>query len=241
MIEWLPEFALTSSERENIGAYNAVACVAKAARSIYTSNKYQRRGELGELILHALLRQVFKTVPAISKFYYKDSANDTVKGFDAVHVVATETNLQLWLGEVKFYDNISKAISDVVAELNNHSNRDYLRSEFSAITNKIDATWPHATRLEKLLHRNTSLDEIFNATCIPVLLTYNSPTVCCHTDITDKFKIAFEQELLTHRNAFASKFLPGNLKIYLFLFPLKSKEELITAFDDKLKHCQSIL
>jgi hypothetical protein len=240
LIEWLPEFALTDTEREAIRDHNAIARVAQAARSIYTSDKWQRRGEPGELLLHAIIRQVFETVPAISKYYFKDSANDTVKGFDSVHIIASDAELQLWLGEVKFYNEIGRAITDVVTELQAHTQRDYLRGEFASINNKIDDNGRHAARLKKLLHRNTSLDEIFDAVCIPVLLTYDSPTIENHTAVTADFQRAFEQEVLRHRDTFAAKALPTNLKIHLFLLPLKSKAELMQRFDEKLKACQAI-
>ena len=45
----------------------------------------------GNLVTHSM-RQVFDTIPAISKIFYKDSANDTVKGFDAVHVLNSHSN-----------------------------------------------------------------------------------------------------------------------------------------------------
>jgi hypothetical protein len=240
LIEWLPEFALTESEREAIRSHNAIARVAQAARAIYTSDKWQRRGEPGELLLHAIIRQVFETVPAISKYYFKDSANNTIKGFDAVHVVASDTELQLWLGEVKFYDEIGRAIRDVVVELQAHTQRNYLRGEFASINNKIDENGRYAARLKKLLHRNTSLDEIFDAVCIPVLLTYDSPTIGGFTAVTADFQRAFEKEVLSHRDNFAAKALPTNLKIHLFLLPLKSKAELMQRFDEKLKACQTI-
>jgi len=63
------------------------------------SDKYKKRGEIGELLLHVICREVFKTYPAITKYFYKDSANNTVKGFDAVHVVVGGDGLELWLGE----------------------------------------------------------------------------------------------------------------------------------------------
>ena len=69
LVEWLPDFALNYSERESLNSDNAVALLAKAASVIYSSDKYQRRGELGEILLHVAVRQVFDTVPAISKFY----------------------------------------------------------------------------------------------------------------------------------------------------------------------------
>lgn len=240
LAEWLPEFALTEKERESIGAHNAVALVGQAARAIYTSEKYQRRGEIGELLLHVIIRQVFETLPAISKYYFKDGANETVKGFDAVHVVVSESELQLWLGEVKFYDDIARAIRDVVAELKQHTQREYLRGEFATITNKIDDAWPHADRLKRLLHRNTSLDEIFDAVCIPVLLTYESVTMAGFDAVTEDFLAAFESEVLEHHATFAGKEFPSNVKIHLFLFPLHAKADLTREFDEKLKTCQAL-
>src|SRR3712207_6996007 len=60
-----------------------------------SSEKYSKRGEFGELLLHSVIRDVFHSEPAISKIFFKDSANDTVKGFDAVHVVEVEGSLEL--------------------------------------------------------------------------------------------------------------------------------------------------
>lgn len=103
LMEWLPEFCLSYSEHESIKGTNAVSQLRAAAKTVYDTDKYDRRGEFGELLLHALLRETMKTEPAISKIFFKDSVNNTVKGFDAIHVVDTPSGLELWLGEVKFY------------------------------------------------------------------------------------------------------------------------------------------
>jgi hypothetical protein len=241
LMYWLPEFALKHSERAAIGDHNMVELLARAARSTYKSPKYQKRGELGELLLHAVVREVFDTIPAIAKLFYKDGPNDTVKGFDLVHVVATPTDLELWLGEVKFYSDIAAAIRDVVAELHAHVERDYLRGEFAAITNKIDDAWPHAEKLKKLLDETTSLDQVFSCTCVPVLLTYDSPTVSGHRELCDAYRTAFEAEVFKHAETFASKSLPTNVRIELLLVPLGSKADLVKSFDEKLKHAQKII
>lgn len=199
MMEWLPEFALTYSERRSLGSNSAVRLIRAAARSIYATEKFKNRGEFGELLLHIAIRQVFQTLPAISKIYYKDSDNDTVKGFDAVHVVATEDSLELWIGESKFYEDISKAIADVVDELQIHTQGSYLRREFAAVVNKIDQRWPHAERLKKMLDDTTSLDVIFDATSIPVLLTYDSDAVNAHDKVTQQYVEAFVDEVKRHQ------------------------------------------
>jgi hypothetical protein len=242
LIEFLPEFALRYAELTSLGGHNAVALVAKAARAVYSTPKYKKRGEIGELLLHVLCREVFDSVPAISKYYYKDSANNTVKGFDSVHVVIAGGKLELWLGESKFYTNVTKAINKAVEDLKAHTGRDYMRSEFVTIQNMIDPAWPYANELRKLLKPNVSLDKVFETICIPVLLTYDSETVKTHHDVTSQFIVAFTQEVNIHRQTFADKnpLRTTKLRVHLFLFPLKSKASLFAEFDARLKACQSI-
>ncbi|KIG05322.1 hypothetical protein BurMR1_3635 [Burkholderia sp. MR1] len=133
LFQSLPDFCLRYSEYHSIDAGNAAERLGEAARKIYQTDAYRNRGEFGELILHVALKKVFATLPAISKIYFKDSSNHAVKGFDAVHVVPTQAGLELWLGEVKFYQNIGKAITDVCLELDAHFEREYLRDEFLLI------------------------------------------------------------------------------------------------------------
>jgi hypothetical protein len=237
-MEWLPEFALSWSERKSMGDHNGVRMLKRAAAAVYSTDKFGKRGEFGELFLHIAIRQVFGSLPAISKIFYKTSSNDTVKGFDAVHVVGSPTDLELWLGEVKFYENINKAIRDVVAELATHTTTNYLKSEFAFITNKIDINWPHAEALRQLLSPNASLDCIFKRLCVPVLLTYDSPCVKSHAAITKEYQRAFEAELAQHYAAFAGSHLPNDIRIHLFLLPLHTKKTLISLLDKGLKQWQ---
>ena len=238
LMEWLPEFALSYSDAQAISSGNAVRLLRDAALRVYQSDKFERRGEFGELLLHAVLRQVFDTIPAISKIYYKDSANNTVKGFDAVHVVAAAKTMELWLGEAKFYDSFSKAVSAVVEELDFHTGKNFLRNEFALLINKIDPAWPHAERLKKLLHPNTSLDQVFDTLCVPVLLTYNSAALASHNKVTTQFCAALSTELEKNHETFAAQPLPKNLRIHLILVPLHTKKELLTALDKELKKWQ---
>ena len=121
LFEWLPEFALSYSELKDIDSASARKLIKKAATTVYTTEKYQRRGEFGELLLHAILREVFDSQPAISKLYFKTSTNETVKGFDAVHVVENNDELEIWLGEVKFQKDPSDAVRKVVNEPKVHT------------------------------------------------------------------------------------------------------------------------
>jgi len=239
-MDWLPEFALSIAECERMNHANAARFMRRAAKAVYESKKFQNRGEFGELFLHIAIRQVFDSIPAISKIYYKTSSNDTVKGFDAVHVVGSVDALELWIGEAKFYDDIAGAIRDVVKEINDHTQTDYLRSEFALITNKIDASLEHAAALKKLLDPNTSLDEVFMRACIPVLLTYDSLTVQGYTRCDAQYEAAFVKEVESHWENFAGKDLPTELRIHLFLLPLRTKKQLVAILDERLKSWQVI-
>ena len=240
LFEYLPEFALTYSEFEKLTGENAVAKMRQVAASIYQSGKFKNRGEFGELLLHAIIRETYDTIPAISKIYYKDGPNETVKGFDAVHVIVTDKALELWLGEVKFYNNISNAISDVIEELNQHIKTRYVRNEFIAITNKIDTKWPHANILKTLLHPNTSLDDVFSNTCIPVLLTYDSSVLTRYDNKCDEYIQEISEEFQRFHKKFCDKLGEFPLTIHLFLFPLNTKAELINSLESKLKIWQSL-
>lgn len=239
LIEGLPEFCLTYSEARELNHETAVAMIRQAAKRVFTTKKFEKRGEFGELLLHIVLNQIAKTLPAISKIYYKDADNDTVKGFDAVHVVDAGGQLELWLGEVKFYEDIAAATRDVVQELHKHSDADYLRREFYAIQNKIDDAWPHAEKLKTLLHEKTSLDDVFSALCVPVLLTYDSKTTASHNSFDQRYVDALTAEMQSIHESFVARSLPP-LRIHLFLVPTATKKALIARLDEKLKTWQRL-
>lgn len=247
IMEWLPEFALNYSDLQSIGHSNAVKILKKAAKTVYQSEKYRKRGEFGEILLHIAIRQVYETLPAISKIYYKTGVNDTVKGFDAVHVVKAEDGLELWVGEVKFYQTLSQAIYDVAPEIIDHLETDYLKSEFILIKNKIDPLWPESESLNELLHDNKSLDEVFKRICIPVLLTYNSNVVATTKENNETYieniKKELESSYMNLRSKISEKYKDRFLEdfsitLHVIFIPLKDKAKLVEALDTKLKAFQ---
>jgi hypothetical protein len=236
----LADFALTEKEKATMSPFNSNRKLKKAAKIVYATDKYKSRGEYGEILLHLIMRDYFNSIPAISKIYYKDGANETVKGFDAVHIVPIEGDLELWLGEVKFYNDINRAIRDVVKELQDHTDKDYLRNEFLFISNKIDDAWKYADKLKKLIDERTSLDKIFTRIRIPVLLTYDSDVVKSYREVCDDYKKALTEELNKHHTNFRSKNLPNNVDIILILIPLEHKEILVDKLHHKLRIWQQI-
>lgn len=244
LLAWVVDWALPHSEREAVSADNLFSALSRALNRVYTSTKTDRRGEIGELLLHLAIRSNYSTVPAVSKIYFKDASNDTVKGFDAVHIVPTDDDgLEVWLGESKFYTDVRRAVRDVVAELQDHLVTDYLRLEFAAVADKIDSNWPYAEKLKKLFLPETSLDDVFERAVIPVMLTYDSHSVSNFTSDSAEYRAEIESEI---REAFAyfverlaTKPLPREVIIRLVLIPLNTKELLVEAFDTRLKNLQA--
>lgn len=247
VMEWLPEFALNHSELSEIGHANAVRMTKKAAKIVYQTEKYGSRGEFGEILLHIAIRQIYQTIPAVSKIYYKTAVNETVKGFDAVHVVKKNDELELWIGETKFYKDISGAIYDVSKEIVDHLETDYLKTEFLLISNKIDSNWEEADALRQLLAENTSLDRIFKRACIPILLTYESDVIKRSsvsdagylTSIQNEIRVEYVKMRKKLGESYKARFntaLP--LTVHVILIPLNEKLALTAALDQRLKAMQ---
>lgn len=243
MFEYLPEFALRHEELGPKGQEEWVPRLVDAAKNVYTTKKFKRRGEFGELLLHAVVREIWKSEPAVSKIYYKDSPNETVKGFDAVHLVCPSGgDLEILLGEVKFYNSIDSAMTTVAKELRDHfENDDWLKAEFAAVTRKVDPSWPRAKEFKELLHRRKTLDEIASQIRVPVLLTYDSECAAAHSKCDDAYREQFEAEILDIRERFAAKNLPQDIVIDLLLVPMREKKELLKILESKLRSWQGLI
>jgi hypothetical protein len=242
LFEYLPDFALRYDELGPAGHDLWVTKLREAAQSVYTTDKFKRRGEFGELLLHAVIRELWESEPAVSKLYYKDGPNETVKGFDAVHVVVPSNGpLELLLGEVKFYKSIDKAMTDVAKELRDHfGNDDWLRSEFIAVTRKVSEAWPHAAELSQLLHRRRTIADILERVRVPVMLTYESPCVDKHNACHEEYCSELEAEITNLQERFAGRDLPSDVVVDLLLVPLERKAELIKQLELRLKAWQKI-
>lgn len=249
MLNWAADWVLTHEERASFTLSNGMALMAKAISLIYTSEKYKNRGEIGELLLHMVLRRFLNSEQAISRIYFKDAPNDTVKGFDAVHIVETSeagengSELELWLGESKFFTDGSGAIRAVLAELQDHLDKQYLRTEFAAISSKIDPSWKHAETLKSLLARQVSLDEVFERVVIPVFITFDSDITGKHQTSSPEYKAEIAEHLRaeweTFRQKLTAKQLPREVRVQLILLPMNTKTDLLDAFDGRLKSWQA--
>jgi hypothetical protein len=238
---WLPSFVLPWSEQQHhLGSETAIELLRSAARRVYDSDKYKSRGEFGELILHGVLLQEYKTQAAVSKMWFKDAANDTVKGFDVVHITSEEGELHLWLGEAKFYGDQSGAVREAITSMTAHLEADYLRSEFAFVSSKIDPGAPYASQLAELLHENTSLDKVFAVLHLPILITYDSRAAATNSKSDSTYFDQVKSEILPAWNALKTKLPSTSAVVHVILVPLPDKASLATQLHERLEHWQHL-
>jgi hypothetical protein len=238
---WLPSFVLPWSEQQRVlGSHAAIDLLRAAARRVYDSDKYKSRGEFGELILHGVLLQEYGTQAAISKFWFKDAANDTVKGFDVVHISESDGGLELWLGEAKFYGDPAGAVREAIKSVKEHLLADYLRAEFALVSSKIDPGAPYASRLAELLHHNTSLDAVFEALHLPILITYDSSAAGVHSQSDKDYVAAVREEITKAWNSLAKTLPTTEAVVHVILVPLPDKAALATALHERLEVWQRL-
>lgn len=246
LINWAADWILPTQELEGYNHATGTALLGKALSRVYSTIDFERRGEIGELLLHMILRKFYGSSRLISRIYFKDAANDTVKGFDCAHIVDTGTSgeLELWLGESKLYKDSYGAASAIYDELKLHLSRDYLRYEFAAITDKIPDDYPHRDKITALLSRTTSLDKTFKSVVVPIFISYDSEAAGKHRESTDEYLTDLRAEVMANwksiRDRYENWTLPRQIRAHVFFFPMDTKTQLTSAFDGRLKAWQAL-
>ncbi len=143
LVEWLPDYALAEDElRTHHG--NAFVKLRQAAVRVYTSKKYEFRGEAGEIALHAICRDYFNTIPISPRVFFKSTSNDVIKSFDLVHArFPKDKPFEIWLGESKLYDDASAAISSAISSIKDHIDKGFLTNQKLLLGPQIPKSTPH--------------------------------------------------------------------------------------------------
>jgi hypothetical protein len=234
----IPEFALGYHAGTQIPLTDMVDRLKEAAETVYLTDKYQKRGEFGELILHLLLRDFFDSVPLVSKIYFKDSHNVAAHGFDGVHV--TTADRKLWLGESKLYLDGKKGVRDLADDLKKHVSADYLRREFALLSRKLPESIPEIEHWRTLMDKHNTLENIYSGIVVPMVCTYSSPIFSAHSDNSAEYFAAFETECRELFREFESCRIQTDCDVVLLTLPVPCKNELNDEVHKRLKAMQNI-
>lgn len=266
IINTIPEYVFAQYENPEIPQTDAVEKLREAAHSIYKIKDFDimrkwylehdedakskiekmsanRRGEFGELLLHLLLREFKGTIPLVSKVYFKDTTGVPAHGFDAVHISPDQKIM--WLGESKFYVNGKAGIKDLVEDLSNHFNRNFLDEQFMIIKKNLENnSIPQRDEWIRTLNNCSKLREKINMINIPMLCTYSNDIYKYFSDLTETDAVTYHESNVQELKSYFDKInchpLKAQLNVILMLFPVRNKKELVTKLHEKLWHMQCI-
>ena len=238
LIEWLPEYALPEDEL-NVTHANIYVKLKQAALRVYTSEKYKKRGEAGEITLHAICRDYFDTLPITPRVFYKSASNDVVKAFDMVHArFPAAGGVELWLGESKLYADTKQAITEALKSVKDHLDQGFLKEQKLLIGPQIPKSTPRYQELMELFEPQTSLDKFISSGVFVIGILSNSSACATAQKVDDAYKAALNKEFSVLKNSLAQSGLTKNIRVLLLYIPLANKDGFVTAFDSKLKGLQ---
>lgn len=265
VMRYLPEYAM-GYDAENISITNIVDQVRETAKSVIQIKRineikqyletetpydqwdkevlkiYNAKGIFSELILHFLLRDMKRTLPLISKIYFKDSISVEAHGFDAVHVLDDK----LFLGEAKFYNDGKLGIKALIDDLNKHFKHDYLKEQFVIISRALIHNNQMRDEWISKLSSAKRLEDKFNIIYIPLLCVYEDKVA---TEIIEKLNtkckaesiyfshVVKMKEFFNKNNTFPNQ---ERIQPLLILLPVKSKDKIVSAMLSRIYNMQNI-
>lgn len=239
LFNWIPYVGLNQELQLELGSHNFIDLLSIAARHIYTTKKTQSRGELGEILLHLACILEFGTIPVMCKLALKSGANDTVKGYDGVHLLPVDNDFEIWLGESKFYQgNGTRAVTDAVSSIADHFLTAFLNTEKAMIYGHITKETPHYEELRSLFKKQTSGDELIKKAVFPVLICYESAAVSSFQELSDEYVEALKFEGNALEEHFSIKCAEADIsgvRFQLIFVPIDNKNKLVDRFDQKLE------
>lgn len=238
LAEWLPDYALPEEELR-IDHGNILVKLNQAAVRVYTSSKYASRGEAGEIALHAICRDFFKTIPLSPRVFYKSASNDVVKAFDMVHVrFPQDQSIQIWLGESKLYKSGASAIAEAIKSIKDHVDGGFLSNQKLLLGPQIPKTTPRYSDIMKIFGKQESLDTLIKNAVFVVGILCDSHAVSEAKTHEQSYIDAAAKELENMEAKLLASGLPSSLKLVLVYIPLQSKKSFVDAFDKRLKGLQ---
>lgn len=161
---FLVVYSLKKSDYENIDKYN-LKDIYKIAREKFTNLPLS--GELGELILFALLESDRNAPQILNKMSLKTDGNMHIHGLDAIHMGVWNKELCLFYGSSKMYGKLTKGLYDAIKELENfEEDPKNEKLEINLINNNIDSSRfkEYTSQLKEVLNpysKKTSLRIVY--------------------------------------------------------------------------------
>ncbi|MDT3426439.1 hypothetical protein J2Z22_001965 [Paenibacillus forsythiae] len=152
--EAVVHFALTKKEIQKYKDDDDFGEMQRKAWERISKAHKNSKGDYGELLLFIILTIFFPSEKFVTKVRLRSSTKDQIKGFDCAHFSIENGKAVLWLGEAKFHQQFSGAITDAIKSIHEHCKIDYLRDEISILGSNIE--------LNESFHEYDKINDILN-------------------------------------------------------------------------------
>ncbi|USG67336.1 DUF1837 domain-containing protein [Brevibacillus ruminantium] len=227
--ETVVHFALTKEEIRKYKEDDDFGEMQRKAWERISKAHKNSKGDFGELLLFILLSIFFPSEKFVTKVRLRSSTKEQIKGFDCAHFSIEDGEVILWLGEAKFHNRFSNAISGAIDSIKEHCNIDYLRDEISILGSNIELNeeFQEYEKINNILNGGVTLDKI--KIRIPVLLTYDCNVIPKHQDIEDALFIEemTEEFISKYKNIDSQQLsLKPNIEVLFIIVPFESVSEI---------------
>ncbi|MGE4317735.1 MAG: DUF1837 domain-containing protein [Deferribacterales bacterium] len=203
-------------------------------KAVRNTSQHTAQGELGELLLFALLETYYDAPKILTKMSLKTNRRMPYHGADGVHAQFHQGKLRLYLGESKLHEAFDGAKNDAISSIAECFQQDKYDFEFDKIETHID--FPNMDNDLKDLILN--LTNPFNNQNIqnnilhtPCFIGFTDADI--FSDTYDEYIKKYKEMANHHISSFYNTLQNKNLSPYktpLLLLPFSSVEEVVKQF-----------
>ena len=249
----IAQTGLSAEERDNLYSESPYTSLTESIKNLRLVDKDNGKGsEIAEIVLYGIMRYHYHALPVVPKIFYKQNPNDNAKGADSVHIVLDDQgDFSLWLCEAKFYNDIAdERLYDPIKSVFDTISTDRIKKENSIITNIRDLEYviidPNIRKkVQTILRRDTSIDEIRKRLHVPVLLLHECSKTNKATELTEAYLNDIKEYHLnraqkyfeSQNNKQKKENIHGyeHIQFHLILFPVPQKKDIVNWFVERAK------
>jgi hypothetical protein len=243
----IKETALSKEERDSL-IDDADTTLYNSVINLRLLDGEEAGGEIGEILLHGIMKKYYSALPVIPKIFYKQNSNDYAKGADSVHIVIDDNlAFSLWLGEAKFYNSLdNNRLDKILDSISSMLSTEKLRKEMTLLTSlkDIELFITDKTLLKEIkdsFSDGISMDEIKQKLHIPIMLLHECDITADNTQSMRKYVEVIKEKHLDITNRFIKKldkkleklFAYTEIKFHIIIFPVPNKLEIVKRFKKK--------
>lgn len=249
----IAQTGLSAEERDNLYSESPYTSLTESIKNLRLVDKDNGKdSEIAEIVLYGIMRYHYHALPVVPKIFYKQNPNDNAKGADSVHIVLDDQgDFSLWLGEAKFYNDIAdERLYDPIKSVFDTISTDRIKKENSIITNIRNLEYviidPNIRKkVQTILRRDTSIDEIRKRLHVPVLLLHECSKTNKATELTEAYLNDIKEYHLnraqkyfeSQNNKQKKENIHGyeHIQFHLILFPVPQKKDIVNWFVERAK------